>query len=52
MTITIVIINPQTGNEEWSVDDVIPGKDRAENLRILKKSQLKLRLDHGGRGLS
>ena len=43
----------------WSVDDVIPGKDGPEKLRILKKSQLrldnwveKLRLDHKGRQLS
>ena len=33
-----------------SVDDVIPGRDGPENLRILKKSQL--RLDHGDKGLS
>ena len=25
----------------WSVDDVMPGRDGPENLRILKKSQLK-----------
>ena len=25
----------------WSVDDVTPGKDGPENLRILKKSQLR-----------
>ena len=25
----------------WRVDDVIPGRDGPENLRILKKSQLK-----------
>ena len=34
MTITIVIINPQTGNGA--------GMDGPENLRILKKSQLKV----------
>ena len=34
----------------WSVDDVMPGRDVPENLRILKKSQL--RLDHGGTELS
>ena len=26
----------------WSVDDVMPGRDGLENLRILKKSQLKV----------
>ena len=26
----------------WSVDDVMPGRDGPENLRILKKSQLKV----------
>ena len=34
----------------WSVDDIMPGKDAPENLRILKKSQL--RLDHGCRKLN
>ena len=34
----------------WSVDDVKPGRDGPENLRILKKSQL--RLDHGGGEMS
>ena len=29
----------------WNVGDVMPGRDGPENLRILKKSQL--RLDHG-----
>ena len=38
------IINPQTGM------DIMPGRDGPENLRILKKSQL--RWDHGGRALS
>ena len=31
-------------------DDVMAGRDGPENLRILKKKQL--RLDHGGRELS
>ena len=35
---------------DWSVDDVMPGRDGPENLRILKKSQL--RLNHGGWELS
>ena len=26
----------------WSVDDVMPGRDGPENLRILKKSQLEV----------
>ena len=33
----------------WSVDDLMPGRDGPENLRILKiESVEKLRLDHGG----
>ena len=28
----------------WSVDDVMPGRDGPENLRILKKSQLESRV--------
>ena len=36
----------------WSVDDVMSGRDGPENLRILKKSQLKMRLGHGSRELS
>ena len=28
----------------WSVDDVMPGRDGPENLRILKKSQLKVEI--------
>ena len=31
MTITIVIINHQTENGGWSVDDVMPGRDGPEN---------------------
>ena len=42
MTNTIVIINSQTENGPVSVDDVLPGRDGPENLRILKKSQLKV----------
>ena len=41
MTITIVIINPRQG---WSVDDVMPGRDGPENLRILKKSQWRVEI--------
>ena len=26
----------------WSVDDVMPGRDGPENLRILKKTQLRV----------
>ena len=37
MTITIVIINTQTGNEGWSLNDVMPRRDGPENLRILKR---------------
>ena len=37
MTITIVIINPQTENEAGCVNDVMPGRDGPENLRILKR---------------
>ncbi len=37
---------------DWSVDDVMPGRDGPENLRILKKSQLRLTLGYGGRRLS
>ena len=39
-------------DRKWgrNVEDVRPGRDGPENLRILKKSQL--RLDHGGRELS
>ena len=25
---------------DWSVDDIMPGRDGPENLRILKKNQL------------
>ena len=28
----------------WSVDDVIPGRDGPENLRILKMSQLRVEI--------
>ena len=45
MTITIVIINPRQ-EMGWSVDYVMPGRDGPENLMLLKKSQLELRLDH------
>ena len=38
MTITIVIIKPQTGN----VDDVMSGRFGPENLRILKDSQVRV----------
>ncbi len=48
MTITTVIINPRQ-EMSWSGDDVMPGRDGPENLRILKKNQL--RLDGGGREL-
>ena len=27
---------------DWSVDDVMPGRDGPENLRILKKSKLRV----------
>ena len=43
MTITIVIINPRK-EMGWSVDDVMPGRDGPENLRILKKSQLRVEI--------
>ena len=33
---------PLDGKSEWSVDDVMPGGDDPENLRILKKSLLKV----------
>ena len=38
MTITICHNKPQIGNG-WSVNDVIPGSDGPENLKILKKRQ-------------
>ena len=40
MTITIVIINPRPE----SVDDDMPERDGPENLRILKKSQLRVEI--------
>ena len=49
MTITIVIINPR--KRAWSVNDVMPGSDGPENLKILKKSQMGSTLDHEGRQL-
>ena len=35
---------PQERKWGWSVDDVIPGRDSPENLRILKKSQLEVEI--------
>ena len=32
---------PPDGKWGWSVDNVMPGRDGPENLRILKKSQLR-----------
>ncbi len=46
VTITICHNKPPDRKWGWNVD-VVPGRDGPENLRILKKSQL--RLDHGGR---
>ena len=46
MTITICPNKPLDRKLGWSVDDVMPRGDGPENLRILKKSQL--RLDHWG----
>ena len=40
-TIAIVIINTKQ-EMGWNVDDVMPKRDGLENLRILKKSQLKV----------
>ena len=44
MTITIVIINPRQ-EMGWSVDDVMPRRDRLRIWKILKKIQLSS--DHG-----
>ena len=38
-----VIINPRK-EMGWSVDDVMPRRDGPENLRILKKSQLRVEI--------
>ena len=45
MTITIVIYchnKPPDKKRDWSVDDVMTGRDGPENLSILKKSQLRV----------
>ena len=48
MTTTVVIINPGWG---CRVNDVMPGSDGPENLKILKKWQLGVTLDRAGRQL-
>ena len=50
MTITLCHNKPPDRKWGWSVVDIMPGRDGPKNLRILKKSHL--RLDHGGRQLS
>ena len=37
MTITICLNKPPDRKWSWSIDDVMPGRDDPENLRILKR---------------
>ena len=44
MTIIICHNKPSDRKWDWSVNDVMPGRDGPENLRLLKKSQLELEI--------
>ena len=39
---TITIVKKTDRKWGWSMDDVLPGRDGSENLRILKKSELRV----------
>ena len=50
MTITICLNKSPDRKWDWSVDDVIPRRDGPENLRILKRRQLRIRPLKAGLG--